>query len=101
MKREVRLLPVARSEFDDGVSWFDNKRAGLGNEFIGAVSEALNTISKTPFIYRRVYREVRATSVQGFPYQIFYRVLEDDSIEVLSVFQVRRSPAIWKDRSKS
>lgn len=99
MTRQVRLRPIARIEFDDAVDWFDGKQSGLGTAFTDAVRDVLDTISKSPLIYRKLYRDVRGVSVDGFPYQIFYRILNDESIEELSVFQVRRNPKVWRERT--
>jgi len=99
MNRLVRLRPIARLEFDEAVDYFEEKRSGLGIDFTDAVRDVLDSVSTSPLMYRKLYRDVRAVSVNGFPYQIFYRILDDDSIEVLSVFQVRRNPKVWRDRS--
>lgn len=96
----IHLRPIARDEFAEAVDWFEEKHAGLGIEFTNAVRDALASVEKSPLIYRKLYRDVRAVSVKGFPYQIFYRLLKDDSIEVLAVFQVRRNPEAWRDRSE-
>lgn len=98
MKLAVQFRPIAKAEFNDAVDWFEEKRIGLGIDFTDAVRDVLDTVSKSPLIYRKLYRDVRCVSVAGFPYQIFYRVLNNETIEVLSVFQVRRNPAVWRDR---
>lgn len=98
MSRVVTFRPVARLEFDEAADWFEGKQVGLGLRFTAAIRDELNNIKSNPSIYRKVYREVRVTSVKGFPYQIFYRVLNDESIEILSVFQIRRNPSVWRER---
>lgn len=98
MKLHVYFRPIARAEFDVAVDWFEEKRKGLGIDFTNAVRDDLDTVSTSPLIYRKLYRDVRGVSVTGFPYQIFYRVLNDEIIEVLSVFQVRRNPTVWRNR---
>jgi len=100
VSHRVHLRPIARIEFDEAVDWFEEKHDGLGIEFTDAVRDVLSSVAETPLIYRKLYRDVRAVSVKGFPYQIFYRILNDDSVEVLSVFQVRRDPRIWRGRSE-
>ena len=98
MNQSVHLRPIAKVEFDEAVNWFEGKRVGLGLGFTDAVRDTIQTISESLLMYRKLYRDIRAVSVTGFPYQIFYRVLTDDSVEVLSVFQVRRDPASWRKR---
>lgn len=71
MIRQVRLRPIAKKEFDEAVDWFEEKQIGLGIGFTDAVHNVLDSVSRSPMIYRKLYRDVRAVSVNGFPYQIF------------------------------
>lgn len=98
MSAEVRLRPVARVEFDEGADWYNERRAGQGVSFIGAVDAAITEIANAPNRYPVVHESIRVHSVKGFPYQVFYRELEDHVVEVLAIFHVRRDPKIWQER---
>jgi hypothetical protein len=42
------LLAEAEAELDDAAGWYDEQRLGLGNEFLGAVQDALVVIANRP-----------------------------------------------------
>ena len=54
--------------------WYEEQRAGLGEEFLAAVDTSFNAIQEYPEIFSRVHGEVRRAVVSRFPYAVFYRV---------------------------
>jgi plasmid stabilization system protein ParE len=97
MSLPVVLLPVAKEEFDDAVTWYDRQRSGLGLELLQCVNEALDRISNFPEMHQVVFLDVRRGKVRRFPYSVFYYV-ESDRIVVLAVFHSKRDPKIWQSR---
>ena len=98
MKSNVKLRPEALREFNESADWYDARQSGLGVKYVNAIDATLELIAKSPGRYGAIHKDVRVISVKGFPYHIYYRKLEDDSVEVISVFHVRQNPAIWKKR---
>lgn len=98
MTREVRLRPEAQIEFNQSIDWYEDRRRGLGQQFIESIDFAINSIVETPEHSPRVHKDLRCKSVKGFPYQIFYRVLDQQIIEVISIFHVRQHPGVWQSR---
>lgn len=99
MNCEVRIRPEAQIEFNQSVDWYEERRRGLGKRFIESVDSAIHSISESPEQWARVHEDVRCNSVKGFPYQIYYRILDKDTVEVLSIFHVRQHPSVWQTRS--
>ena len=56
------------------VGWYEDQRAGLGEEFLGAVEASFDAIQEFPETFARVHGEVRRAVVSRFPYAVFYRV---------------------------
>jgi len=98
VKYKVKFRPEAVVEFNQSTDWYEARQNGLGQKFIASIDSAIKTILASPTRFRCIYKEVRLLSVKGFPYQIYYRVLDDDKVEVLSVFHVRQNPEIWRRR---
>jgi plasmid stabilization system protein ParE len=73
------------------MSWYEDRREGLGLEFSVAVEEQLARIALSPTPFACVRGEVRRAVLQRFPYSIYFSV-EDDRILVLAIFHVRRAP---------
>lgn len=99
MTTEVRVRPEAQIEFNQSIDWYEDRRRGLGQQFVKSIDLAIHSIAETPEQSAFVHRDVRCKSVKGFPYQIFYRVLDQKIIEVISIFHVRQHPGVWQSRS--
>ena len=98
MSFAVRFRPAALAEFNRSADWYEARQVGLGQSFVAAVDASIDIISSAPTLPRCVYKEIRLMSVKGFPYQIYYRLLGSDVVEVLSIFHVRQNPSIWQTR---
>jgi plasmid stabilization system protein ParE len=70
MSLPVRLVPEARAEFDAATDWYEQRRAGLGADFVARVREALQRISANPQVHAAVYQDVRKAVVKQFPYVV-------------------------------
>jgi plasmid stabilization system protein ParE len=97
MRLPARLLPEARAEFDDGADWYEDRRAGLGTEFLAEVRAVIRRISANPRMHTIVYKDVRKAVVRRFPYVVLYRV-EPTEILVVAVFHTSRDPQDWMVR---
>ena len=73
------------------------RQVGLGVDFLNHVAEVLTRVQAMPESYEIVFRGVRRTVVQRFPYSIFYQI-EINQITVLAVFHSKRDPKIWQSR---
>ncbi len=98
MSLPVRLLPEARAEFDDAADWYEQRRPGLGVDFIARVRVVLDQIAANPQLHAAVYGDVRKAVVPQFPYVVLYR--EDPAeVVVIAVFHTARDPSVWQSRT--
>ena len=74
--------------------WYEEQRAGLGEEFLAAVDATFDAIERIPEMFRRVHGEVRRANVSRFPYAVFYRI-DPKSIVVLAILHSARDPKLW------
>lgn len=80
--------------------WYEDQRAGLGEEFLGAVDTSFDAIQEFPERSARVYGEVRRAVVSRFPYAVFYRV-EPKRVVVIAVLHMARDPRLWPQPRKA
>ena len=99
MKYRVIVRPDAEDDLKEAYSWYEDKRTGLGYDFLLQVDAGLNFIARNPNIHPIEYKETRKHLVKRFPYKIIYLV-EKEKIIVLAVVHGRRSPALIKKRSE-
>ena len=97
MSRELIIRPEAEADIAQALGWYEARVSGLGSEFLLVLDAALNSIVKNPSLYTQVHKHVRRALTRRFPFAIFF-VAEDKRIVVLSVFNVRRNPGVWKNR---
>lgn len=78
--------------------WYEQQRAGLGEEFLAAVNTSFGAIQEYPEMFARVHGEIRRAIVSRFPYAVFYRI-EPKRLVVLAVLHMARDPKLWPKRA--
>jgi toxin ParE1/3/4 len=93
---DFRLEAV--EEVDTTFQWYEDHRAGLGEEFFAALLEQLDRIQENPEGWAVSYRKIRPCPTKRFPYIIYYRVLAD-RINVVAIQHGHRNPRAWRRRA--
>ena len=97
MAAELKIAPEAQQDVDGAYSWYEDRRPGLGEEFLGCVDACIQAISRMPELYVKVHEEYRRALVRRFPYAIFYEYTGEKVI-VYSIFHTSRDPKKWRSR---
>ena len=100
----LRLLDEAKSELRKSALWYEEKRDGLGEDFISVVECALEIIEERPRQFTQLNvgsedREVRRCVLKRFPYLIIFEICADEVL-VIAIAHSKRKPKYWKDRLK-
>lgn len=99
----LELHPEARAEVRSAALWYDERRTGLGDEFIAEVSATLDRIGNAPESYPAwpgtpaVGLLIRKATIQRFPYVIAFEKHEQHLL-VLAVAHAKRRPLYWLAR---
>ena len=99
MRSRVVLRPRAETDITEARNWYEERRPGLGREFLDVVQTVLATVGKRPEQYPVLYRDVRRALVPRFPYGIFY-VVRERRVFVVACFHAKRDPALLADRTE-
>ncbi len=99
---KLRLLEAAEGEIQEAARWYEDRRSGLGYEFLDAVTEALQRIETNPRQFLRIEdnrrsREFRRVLLQRFSYKIIFEICRDEAV-VLAVSHSSRRPFYWRRR---
>jgi len=89
VKWRVIIRPRAEADLRDARNWYENQRAGLGEEFLVATANTIKLLLRNPELRPEYYRGFRRILLRRFPYKLFYR-LEGDRIIVFRVLHARR-----------
>lgn len=92
MSYEVQIRRAAELDVAETELWYESQRSGLGSEFHSEVSQVIDRLAETPFIYQVVYQDIRRAIVHRFPYLIWYRVLHE-VVVVLACTHGRQNPS--------
>jgi toxin ParE1/3/4 len=88
----------AEFDVDEAFEYYEEKREGLGHDFLLCVEEALGKLQRNPFIYREIFKDLRRVPIQRFPYRVFYLV-QNNNVIVTAVFHARKDPTSWSSRT--
>jgi plasmid stabilization system protein ParE len=97
MSCQLIVRPEAEADLVEAFDWYDDRRAGLGNEFLTAVDTALEQIIENPLRFAVLYRNVRRTLVRRFPYKVFFYTKANQAV-VIGIIHVKRHPRVWQSR---
>jgi len=97
MAAELIIAPEAQQDIDGAYSWYEDRRPGLGEEFLSCVDAGIQTISRIPELYAKVHEEYRRALVRRFPYAIFYEY-NGGKVIVYSIFHTSMDPRKWRSR---
>ena len=100
----VDLHPEARAELRSAALWYEERRDGLGVEFVAAVDAALLRIGKAAKSFpqwvgtEQAPAVIRKASVEGFPYVIAFEEYKRHAV-VLAIAHQKRRPLYWLPRA--
>ena len=99
MKRTLRVLPDAEAELQSAATWYEEKRRGLGIEFVAVLDRAFQSVLENPGACPvwRPDRSYRRLLLKRFPYVVFFRI-DAATVEIVAVAHAKRNPGYWLDR---
>lgn len=97
MTRSVRLRDEADQDLAAAASWYEQRRGGLGHDFLDEALSMFRDIAEQPLSYPVVHRETRRALMRRFPFGIYFR-LEQAQIVVVAVIHASRHPGRWQSR---
>jgi len=94
----VELRADAKFDLVSAHEYYEQRRAGLGRDFIMSIADSIEQIRVAPRMFAIVHRDVRQFVVRRFPYVIYY-IVDGDVIEVIAVFHAKRDPSPFRNRT--
>lgn len=99
MSRQLIVRTEAEADISEAAVWYDERRAGLGFEFLSEIRSAISRAVERPFSHARMRLspDVRRVLIRRFPYRVFYLV-RSDAIVIFAVTHTARHEAAWAGR---
>ena len=98
MKYILRVTRAAELDITHAFLDYEEKRDGLGHDFLLCVEDSLARIEKHPLHYQTAYKNLRRVLVRRFPYSVFY-FIDENTVIVTAVFHVKGDPELWGERT--
>lgn len=93
--------PDARTEYCEAAAWYEERRFGLGEEFIAEVEHGIKCIAKAADTFQRVDDDFRVFRLKRFPYYIYYGLSAGLAhFRIYAIAHNRRRPGYWSGRIK-
>ena len=97
MAKSVRYHPSFDSDVLDAAEWYDERRLGLGADFVARVRNATSALIADPERRTAIDYGLRYWPVERYPYVVFYD-FTDTEVIVLGVMHASQSPSKWISR---
>ncbi len=97
MAAELIIASESQQDVDEAYCWYENRRFGLGEEFLDSVDACIQAICRMPELYAKVNEDYRLALVIIFPYAIFYEYT-GGKVTVYCIFHASRDPKKWRNR---
>lgn len=91
---QFEFSPEARTEFEEGVRYYERQVAGLGARFRIDVRDGLARLRNWPLAAPIERGDIRRLILTRFPYKLLYSV-EPDRIYIVAVAHLHRMPNYW------
>ena len=91
--------PEAGEDLLAAAAWYEDQRAGLGDELLSAIDEILERVAAAPLSYPRdrFDERTRRALVARFPYSVVF-VVHGDEVRVVAFVHAKRLPDYWTKR---
>jgi plasmid stabilization system protein ParE len=101
MKWRIEFRPEVEDDMEEAAAWYENRKSGLGSEFIEEVIHVWDTLSENPLLNSRRHpsKNIHWRYPDRFPYRIIYEVKESTkTIVVAAVLHAARDDQHWQNR---
>jgi hypothetical protein len=81
----------------DAYRWYEDRRFGLGEEFLSQVDACIQGVVRNLELLTAIHENYRRTLVRRFPYAVFYEYA-NHLVTVYCVYHTSRDPEKWRQR---
>jgi plasmid stabilization system protein ParE len=94
--------PEALDELREAARWYEERREGLGRDFLREVEAMLAHVRERPMLFQRIAElpddlDVRRALIRRFPFALVFLDL-GESVRVLAVAHTKRRARYWLGR---
>jgi plasmid stabilization system protein ParE len=95
---QLEILPLAQRDIAEAADYYFKQRAGLDDEFLIEVDAAVVEVLTHPLRFEQVRPGIRRYLLERFPYGIYYRTPNEETVQILVVKHHSRRPGFGMRR---
>jgi|688.fasta_scaffold416142_1 plasmid stabilization system protein ParE len=93
----IEILPLAKQDIQQAVSWYNLKQNNLGNRFLRALQNEVKVIQKNPAAFINRYNHIHTFVMNDFPFMIHYLIENElKKVIIVAVFHTSLNPDNWQ-----
>ena len=96
----VKKLRLAEHDALEAALWYDEREAGLGDDFLDEVDAIVRALSRDALIHRVRFADVRRAPVRRFKFYGVYYMVREQEVWVLAIEHGRRHPRHLQKRRR-
>ncbi len=73
MHYSLKFHPDVEGDLQEIYSWYEEKLAGLGDDFLQIFYSSTHLIKENPLQYPKMYKNYHRYLLQKFPYALYYK----------------------------
>ncbi len=81
----LRYHVLARKEVIATAKYYEFQQAGLGEEFLAELHHSIDQILANSLRYEQVCPGIRRCSMNRFPYGIYFRMPDENTVRIIAV----------------
>ena len=97
MAFDLYIRSTAARDVQSAGDWYEEKRKGLGRQFVRSVTALMERIRQQPETNAVIHKGVRLAHLKRFQYVIAY-LFENEEVEIIAVSPAHRDPDVWQSR---
>jgi toxin ParE1/3/4 len=88
----LEIIPAAQHDIAEAAKYYNHHRPGLGDEFLAEIDKAVAAVAADPVAFEQVRPGIRRYLVRRFPYGIYYRMPDENTVRIVVVRHHSRRP---------
>lgn len=98
MVYNLKILPLAKKDLAEIVTWYENVKKGLGKKFSIFIKAEIKIIRNNPKFYQIRYDSTRVALIKIFSYLIHFEI-DKKEIIIKAIIHSSRDSTTWKNRT--
>ena len=94
----IQYHPALQQELEEIKEFYEARADGLGSSFLDEFERLVFRIAASPDRWMVVSGDLRRAMLRRFPYVIYFRRVDDETVRITVVKHQRRHPDFGKDR---